>query len=75
MLHLKIEHIPGTFKPNVCFTMAFQAYFHIGREILGWHTESISQQTIAFTVTLRSLCRNVSGNKYIGDLRRFGSAF
>lgn len=63
MPHLKIEHVLGTFKPNVCFIMAFETHFHIGRGILGWHKENISQQTIAFAVTLRSLCRNVSGNK------------
>lgn len=74
MLHLKIEHILGTVKPTVCFRLAFQTHFHIGRAILGWHTGSISQPAVTFTVTLRSLCRNVSGYKHIGDLRRFGSA-
>lgn len=55
--------------------MAFQSRFHIGRVILGWQTKTISQQAIVSTVTLRSLCRNMSGNKCIGDLRRFGSTF
>ena len=55
--------------------MAFQTHFHIGTGIMGWHTENISKQKIAFTVTLRSLCRNVIENKCISDLRRFGSAF
>lgn len=50
--------------------MAFQTHFHIGRGTAGWHTENISKQTTAFTVTLRSLCRNVIENKCIRDLRR-----
>lgn len=75
MSHLKIEHVLGTFKPMFVLQMAFQTHFHIGTGIMGWHTENISKQKIAFTVTLRSLCRNVIENKCISDLRRFGSAF
>lgn len=65
----------GHSNPMFVLQMAFQTHFHIGTGIMGWHTGNISKQTIAFTVTLRSLCRNVIENKCIRDLRKFGSAF
>ena len=75
MSHLKIEHVLGTFKPNVCVANGVPNPFPHRYGDHGLAYRKYFKTKIAFTVTLRSLCRNVIENKCISDLRRFGSAF